>query len=133
MENSKNIEEVINIKNQKAMTLPEFEPGLGPVLMLNLLKFKDRTVYFKQYVPAFNQVVSELGIEGVRVTLLSKVVAAIVAAENESWDEMVLVEYPDADAFKTIAESQVYHVLAEPYRQAALADLKLLMIRKIEL
>jgi hypothetical protein len=35
------------------------------------------------------------------------------------------VEHPDANAFKTIAESQVYHDIAEPHRLAALADLKL--------
>jgi len=114
------------------ITLPDFEPGRGPVLMLNLVKFKDRKIYFEQYLPAFDQVVKQLGIEGVHVKLASEVVANIIADENDQWDEVVLVEYPDAETFKTIAESEVYHRIANPLREAATAKLKLIMTRKIE-
>jgi uncharacterized membrane protein len=74
--------------------LPNIEPGLGPVLMLNMIKFRDKKVYFEQYIPAFDRVVQQLGIEGVTVKLVSEVVANIMADEGEQWDEIVVVEYP---------------------------------------
>lgn len=114
------------------IVLPDFEPGQGPVLMLNLVKFKDRKIYFEQYLPAFNQVVKQLGIEGVNVKLTSKVVAHIIAEESDQWDEIVLVEYPNAETFKAIAESEVYHQIANPLREAATAVLKLIMTRQID-
>lgn len=91
--------------------LPEFESGKGPVLMLNLLKFEDKAHYFEQYLPAFEKVVARLCIKGVKVSLVSEVVANIVASENDNWDMIALVEYPDANAFKTIAESEAYHTI----------------------
>ncbi|MBE9583471.1 DUF1330 domain-containing protein [Mucilaginibacter sp. JRF] len=114
------------------ITFPDIETGQGPVLMLNMVKFKDKQIYYEQYIPAFGQVVQQLGIEGVSVKLVSKVVANIVADEGDDWDEIVLVEYPSAEAFKTIAQSEVYHQIANPLREAATAELKLLMTRKID-
>lgn len=111
------------------LKLPDFEKGQGPVLMLNLLKFKDEKHYFEQYLPAFNKVVEKLGISGVKVTLKSNVIANIVAPENASWDAIALVEYPSAEAFKTIVESDVFQQLAEPHRAAATADIQLYMTR----
>ena len=112
--------------------MPEIEAGQGPVLMLNMIKFKDRKIYFEQYIPAFNEVVRTLGIEGVRVRLVSHVLANVIANETEQWDEIVVVEYPGAEAFKTIAESEIYHKIANPLRLAATADLKLLMTREMD-
>jgi len=113
--------------------VPYIEPGQGPVLMLNLVKFRDRNIYFEQYAQAFGQVVRQLGIEGVSVKFVSEVVANIVADEQEQWDAVVLVEYPDAGTFKTIVESDAYQTIADPLRIAGTAELKLLMTRKIEL
>lgn len=114
------------------ITIPEIEPGQGPVLMLNLLKFKNKKIYFEQYIPAFNQVVKELGIEGVSVKLVSNVIANIVADEDEEWDEIVLVEYPNAETFIRIAQSEIYQQIADPLRIAGTAELKLLMTRKVD-
>jgi uncharacterized protein (DUF1330 family) len=114
------------------ITLPNIEPGQGPVLMLNMIRFRDKKIYFEQYIPAFNRVVQQLGIEGVNVKLVSEVVSNIVADENERWDQIVLVEYPSAEAFITIAQSEVYHETANPLREAGTAELKLFMTRKID-
>lgn len=111
------------------ITFPDIEEGKGPVLMLNMLKFRNRNLYFEEYIPAFNQVIKQLGIDGVKVTLVTEVLGNIVAAENEVWDAIALVEYPSAEAFKTIALSNAYHDIAEPLRVAALEELKLLMTR----
>jgi uncharacterized protein (DUF1330 family) len=114
------------------ITLPNIELGQGPVLMLNMIRFRDKKIYFEQYIPAFNQVVQQLGIEGVTVKLVSEVVANIMADEDEQWDEIVVVEYPSAEAFLTIAQSELYHQIANPLREAGTAELKLFMTRKID-
>lgn len=114
------------------ITLPNIEPGQGPVLMLNMIKFKDKKIYFEEYIPAFNRVVQQLGIEGISVKLVSEVVASIMADEDEQWDEIVVVEYPSAEAFLTIAQSEIYHEIANPFREAGTAELKLFMTRKID-
>jgi hypothetical protein len=123
---------LLNIKISIMITFPDVEEGKGPILMLNMLKFKDRRVYFEEYIPAFNQVIKQLGITGVKVTLVSEVLGSIMAKENEAWDTIALVEYPNAESFKAIAMSDVYRDIAEPFRLAALEDLKLLMTRQTE-
>jgi uncharacterized protein (DUF1330 family) len=115
------------------IALPEIQQPNEPILMLNMLKFKDRDVYFKQYAPAFDKVIEQLDIKGAKLVLLSNVLANVVADADEQWDAIVLVEYPSAEAFKTMAESKAYQDLAEPYRVAALQDWKLYMTRKSQL
>lgn len=115
------------------MKLPEFEEVEGPVLMLNMLKFKDREYYFETYLPAFRKVTEKLGISDVKVRLVCNVVANLIAPENEAWDAILLVEYPSVKAFKTIAESGAYREIADPHRLAATADLHLYMTAPFEL
>ena len=115
------------------MTLPEFEEVQGPVLMLNMLKFKDRKYYFETYLPAFRKVTEKLGIHDVKIRLVCNVVANLLAPENEAWDAILLVEYPNAKAFKTIAESDAYRDIADPHRLAATANLHLYMTTPFEL
>ncbi|QXV64690.1 DUF1330 domain-containing protein [Mucilaginibacter sp. 21P] len=114
------------------INFPDIKQGQGPVVMLNLIKFKDKKVYLDEYIPAFEQVVKQLAIEGVKVRFVSEVVANIVADENEQWDEIVLVEYPSAEAFMTIAQSEIYQTIANPLRIAGTAELKLIMTRQID-
>ena len=120
-----------NINN--AVKLPEFEEVHGPVLMLNMLKFKDRKYYFETYLPAFRKVTEKLGIQDVKLRLACNVVANILAPENEVWDAIALVEYPSAKAFKTIAESDAYRDMANQHRLTATADLHLYMTTPFEL
>lgn len=115
------------------MKLPEFQDVQGPVLMLNMLKFKDREHYFEVYLPAFKKVTEILGIPDVKVKLLGKVESILLAADNEDWDAIVLVEYPSAQAFKTIAESDVYQNMADPHRLQGTAKLHLYMTTELEL
>jgi len=73
------------------ITLSEIQEGEGPVLMLNMVKFRDQRLYFEEYIPALNRVMKPLGLQGAKVTLVSKVIASIVADEDEVWDAIVLV------------------------------------------
>ncbi|RYF97064.1 MAG: hypothetical protein EOO02_21275 [Chitinophagaceae bacterium] len=109
--------------------LPEFPNDKQPVLMLNLLKFNDRKLYFETYLPAFKKVTAELGLEQIRIVMAGDFVANILASGDDQWDAYMLVEYPDANAFKTVAESEAYHTMAGPHRIAALKDLKLFMTK----
>lgn len=110
----------------------EIAPGQEPVVMLNLVKFKDRKIYIEQYLPAFNRVITELGIEGGNVKFLGEVIGNIFADENDQWDEVLLVEYPSAEIFRSIAESELYQSIANPLRIAGTAELKLIMTRSID-
>jgi hypothetical protein len=112
------------------ITLPEIKDHNSPILMLNLLKFSDRRVYFEEYIPAFNKVTQQLGITGAKVRLVTDMLANIIADENEKWDAVAIVEYPSVDAFMAIATSDAYHDLAEPLRLAALQNWKLYMTRE---
>jgi hypothetical protein len=98
--------------------------------MLNLLKFKDRRLYLEEYLPAFNRVMGLLGMEA-KVTLVSDVLVSVMADEGEDWDAIAIVEYPSAEVFLSVAQSDVYRDIAEPLRLAALADLKLYMTRSV--
>ncbi|MCF0051683.1 DUF1330 domain-containing protein [Dyadobacter sp. LJ53] len=115
------------------IVLPEIENSDSPILMLNIVRFKDRRLYFEEYIPAFKIVIEKLGITGAKLSLVSDVLANIVADDSENWDAIILVEYPSVKAFKTMAESKEYEDLAAPLRVAALQELKLYMTRKIEL
>ncbi|TLV03693.1 hypothetical protein [Dyadobacter luticola] len=113
----------------RVVTIPDTVPGTGPILMLNMLKFADRRLYIEEYLPAFKKVVGILGMEA-KVTLLSDMLASIIADEGEDWDAILIVEYASAEAFLTVAQSDAYRDIAEPLRLAALADLKLYMTRR---
>lgn len=112
--------------------IPDTVQGKGPVLMLNMLKFADRRLYMEEYLPAFNRVTELLGIEA-KVNLVSNVLASVLADEGEDWDAIAIVEYPSAEAFLTVAQSEAYHEIAEPLRLAATANLKLYMTRRFAL
>jgi hypothetical protein len=100
--------------------------------MVNMLKFTDRRLYLEEYLPAFNRVVKSLGLEA-RVKLVTNVLASVVADEGETWDAIAIVEYASAETFLTVAQSEVYHEIAEPLRLAGTADLKLYMTRPFNL
>lgn len=99
----------------------------GPILMLNMVKFKDKRLYFEEYLPAFDRVVAQLGITGAAVKQANTVIASVIADEGEVWDAIVLVEYPSVSALKTVAESDAYRQIAEPLRIRALEGWKLFM------
>lgn len=121
------------MENKKTVVkIPDTVQGKGPVLMVNMLKFADRRLYIEEYLPAFDRVVKQLGLEA-KVNLVTNVLASVVADEGEDWDAIALVEYPSAEAFLTVAQSEAYHEIAEPLRLAATASLKLYMTRRFDL
>lgn len=115
-------------------------PAEGPVVMLNLVRFRDeadygpdsghapcsgRTAYFERYVPAFRTVAPEYG--GTTPVYLGHAHELLVGADGEQWDVVALVQYPDLAALKGILGDERYRRDAAPHRVAALADWRFLV------
>jgi uncharacterized protein (DUF1330 family) len=111
--------------------IPEIETDNSPVVMINLINFNDEKYYFETYVPAFEKAIKELGIEGVKLISAYKVIAPVVAPEGTTWDAVIIVQYPSAAAFKTMAESSTYNEIAGPHRLKATKELQLFMTQSI--
>lgn len=119
-----------------------------PVTMLNLVRYNatalyqdgssevecsGREAYLQRYAPAFNEVAAAKGVTGIKVLYLGQVMGRLVGPSEEQWDEMVMVQYPDFEAFRKVTESPQYEEIATPHRRAALADWRLIAISKIDL
>jgi len=86
-----------------------------PVVMLNLLKFRDRAAYpdgrpttltgrqaYELYAAAMQEVVEE---HGGRFLFAGEVTSLVIGRVEDTWDMCALVEYPSAAAFARIATS----------------------------
>lgn len=113
-------------------------PAGEPLLMLNLLRFKDeadygddtdlapctgREAYFTRYVPAFSETVRPYG--GSELVFAGDVVARVVGTVDDVWDTVALVQYPNIEAFRSLIADSAYVTTAAPHRVAALADWRL--------
>jgi uncharacterized protein (DUF1330 family) len=82
------------------------DPG-GPVVMLNLLRFRPdggRESY-AQYATALRE--TYLNKYGAQVLYAGQGSTALVADDGQSWDAVLLVRYPSRDAFsKMVADPQ---------------------------
>lgn len=116
-------------------------PADTPFLMVNLLRYHPqaeyrdrpdvtpctgREAYYQRYVPAFGQVAAELGLKDVKPFWVGNVQAQLVAPAGEHWDDVAIVHYPSFAAFRQLTESPTYLAEADPHRQAALADWRLI-------
>jgi hypothetical protein len=119
-------------------------PANTPFLMLNLLRYRDqaaysdptvakfstgREAYLQGYLPAFGVVASKSDLtKSIQPILIGTVIQTIIGPADERWDDMALVQYPNFEAFQAVAQSEEYHRDAEPHRQAALENLRLIAI-----
>ncbi len=123
-------------------------PAGQPLLMVNLLRFnpvaaypegvapKGRSgqeAYFQGYIPAFDAVAKQLGIEGVHPIWAGVAHGLVAGPADEHWDLIAIVQYPDFETFVRISRSGDYQRLADPYRQAALKDWRLIASTKMAL
>ena len=123
-------------------------PENKPFFMLNLLRYRQRALYqdrpefahlsgreayFQNYVPAFNQIAgSDESTKDIRPAFVGSVLARLVGPPGEHWDDVAIVQYPSYAAFRRIAESPEYKRDADPHRQAALEDWRLIALKKLE-
>jgi uncharacterized protein (DUF1330 family) len=110
-------------------------PDDKPIVMLNLLKFRTVADYgptgpqgltgreaYSRYSKAVMPLVFEVG---GNPFWMSTVRRNVIAPEDESWDEVVLVHYPERAAFVRMVRSEAYQAVMH-HRTAALSDSRLI-------
>jgi len=109
-------------------------PADKPVIMVNLLKFKEVAAYkdgtagcsgkkaYGLYAQALLTLLKEIGAE---VVYLGKVNGTLIGPADEGWDEVLLVKYPSIAAFTAMIDSPAYKAVVK-HRTAALADSRLI-------
>ena len=105
-------------------------PAQGPVVMLNLLAFRDMATDGKRtgrqaYSDYSEAVAPLLAAAGGRVQWFADAHHALIAPPGEAWDEVLLVEYPSRDAFVGMIQSAAYSAIVH-HRTAALRDSRLI-------
>lgn len=95
----------------------------GPLVMLNLLKFKERSDDGKSTGAAaygrYSQAVTKLlDKRGARIMWIGHP-TAVLAGNDDNWDAVALVEYPDKQAFMDMVSSPEYQAV-HIHREAGL-------------
>lgn len=119
-------------------------PDDEPIVMLNLLKFRARAEYpeggaaresgtgreaYKRYSKAVMPLLWEVGGQPL---WMGDARASVIAPDDESWDEVLLVHYPSRSAFLRMVKSAPYQAILH-HRTAALADSRLIETRATRL
>ncbi len=111
----------------------------SPVVMLNLLRYRDQAAYpegsgaspcsGREAYGRYSEAVLPLlqGVGG-RPVWGGAAWFDLIAPEGESWHDAVLVEYPSRQAFLSMVGSAAYQAISF-HRSAALADSRLIALR----
>ncbi|MGC8120549.1 DUF1330 domain-containing protein [Marinobacter sp. VGCF2001] len=123
----------VNPSQEELKKILDEIPKDQPVVMLNLLRFRDRADYadgseacsgrdaYKRYMQEAARSVSEVGAE---VIWSGRTMGSLIAPPDESWDQVLLVRYPSIHAFLAMIESPEYKGVVR-HRTAALEDSRL--------
>lgn len=125
--------------NPSAEQLAEFVrsmPSAQPILMLNLLRYREQADYpagsgespctgRKAYARYSRTALAKVQGVGGAVEILAQAHAALIAPPGERWDEVLLVRYPNKEAFLGMLADAEYQA-ATLHRSAALADSRLI-------
>lgn len=117
-----------------AELLAELPQG-EPVVMLNLLRFRERADY-KNGEPACSgraayrrygeKAIAHLQGVGAELVWHGDAKASVIAPPDEQWDEILLVRYPSIEQFVEMVTDPDYRELSK-HRTAALEDARLLV------
>lgn len=108
-------------------------PKDQPVVMLNLLRFRDRASYTDEstersgreaYTLYMQEAAACVKAVGAEVIWSGHSVGSLIAPPDESWDQVLLVRYPSIDAFMAMIESPDYKGVVK-HRTAAVQDSRL--------
>jgi uncharacterized protein (DUF1330 family) len=90
-------------------------PGSGPIVMVNLLKFKEKAEYpdgrattltgREAYMLYGEKMSAFVTAKGGRIIFTGRIEALAIGEVGELWDVCALMEYPSAKAFVEIATS----------------------------
>jgi uncharacterized protein (DUF1330 family) len=114
-------------------------PDAGPVVMLNMLRFRTQAEYpaGSGHAPcsgreAYRRYAKEAGPHfeslGGRLVWLGQVERVLIGPEQEPWDEVFLAQYPSRRAFVQMVSDRGY-LATTIHRTAALADSRLIAMR----
>ena len=107
--------------------------GTGPIVMLNLLRFKDRAdgidaadgISGREAYERYGAGVGpHLAAAGGEILFMAECAAGVIGPEDEDWDVMVLVRYPSRQAFLGMIADPGYQAVHR-HRAAALEDSRL--------
>lgn len=109
-------------------------PADQPVVMLNLLRFRDQAAYAdasiapcsgrRAYATYSKLIEPILAAAGGEVVWMGNSFSSLIAPPGEQWDEVLLVKYPNKNAFLGMIQSEAYRAIVH-HRTAALADSRL--------
>lgn len=110
-----------------------------PVVMLNMLRFRDQAVYppgrnepprtgREAYEEYERRALERVKAVGGRKLWGGTALHAVIAPDGESWDEIFLVEYPSREVFMNMVRAPEYQAFAI-HRTAALFDSRLIALR----
>jgi len=125
--------ETINPTPEQLQKVLADTPKDHPVVMLNLLRFRDRAQYHdnntdrsgrEAYSLYMKEAAACVRAVGAEVIWSGRSVGSLIAPPDESWDQVLLVRYPSIDAFMAMIESPEYKGVVK-HRTAALQDSRL--------
>jgi uncharacterized protein (DUF1330 family) len=109
-------------------------PSGKPIIMINLLKFKEKARYPDGSTPcsgreayqAYRKIAAKtLAAIGGELFWGGEVFGCPIAPEGEEWDEAMLIKYPSIEAFKKMVAMPEYQE-GSVHRTAALEDSRLI-------
>lgn len=116
----------------------QFAPD-EPVVMLNLLRFRENAEYADEdneapcsgreaYARYSKLALNQLAKVEARPEWMGEAMVPVIAPDDEDWDEVLLVRYPSAQAFLSMVSDPEYQAIVH-HRTAALADSRLIAMR----
>jgi uncharacterized protein (DUF1330 family) len=114
-------------------------PDAEPVVMLNLLRYREQAAYpaGSQHAPCTGReayarygaiAVRHVQAVGGQPIWMGESQLTVIGPSHETWDEVLLVQYPSRQAFLGMAANPEYLACTE-HRTAALADSRLIAMR----
>lgn len=120
-------------QNQNEDLLGNIPDKSQPIVVLNLLKFREKAEYsaelniecsgFDAYQTYLETAISVIESLGGRVVYSGTMIKLLAGEENTEWDEVILVEYPNTTALMNLSESEQYQQVFH-HRTAGLEDTK---------
>ena len=118
-------------------------PTEGPIVMLNLLRFAERATYpadhpdhgsdrsgreaYDHYKALMLPYMAEH--VGAKTLVYTHALATLIGPADETWDEVLVVEYPSLETFTRMVGDPAYHRIGV-HRTAALADARLVAMKR---
>lgn len=118
-------------------SLMVMDPGLGPVEMINLLRYREHASYpsGSNHAPCAGReaylryglaVQAFLDRAGAQIVWHGTPRLMLIGPEDKAWDDVLIVRYPDLRAFTTMITDPAYLEIAV-HRTAALEDSRLIV------